>query len=137
MSETIWQRPTLDPWNRPFWEAASAHRLVLQRCVGCQALRYPPGPSCRDCLSTDFQWEQASGRGTVSAWVVFHQSYFSGAKELLPYNVAIVDLDEGVPFMSNIVGIQDSEIRAGIPVEVTFDDVEDGLSIPRFRPLES
>jgi len=34
--------------------------------------------------------------------------------------------------MSNIVGVDPATIKIGMPVRVTFDDVKEGLSIPKF-----
>jgi uncharacterized OB-fold protein len=41
-------------------------------------------------------------------------------------------LDEGVQAMSNIVGVDPAKVSIGMPVRVTFDDVQEGLSIPKF-----
>jgi len=129
-----WPRPTLDVWNRPFWDAAAEHRLSVQRCASCPSLRYPAGPNCPRCLSSDTEWVDLSGRGEVQSWVIFHQVYYSGAAEAVPYNVVLVHLDEGLRFISNMVGVPDEEIRIGMPVSVVFDDAEDGYAIPRFTP---
>jgi uncharacterized OB-fold protein len=75
-----------------------------------------------------------SGRGRVFSYVVFHQVYHAAFKGDVPYNVALVALDEG-PFMfSNIVGIPDEAIRCDMPVTVVFDRVTDAITLPRFRP---
>jgi uncharacterized OB-fold protein len=129
-----WPRPTVDVWNRPFWAATAEHRLSVQRCSGCQTLRYPAGPSCPECLSADSDWVDLSGRGEVQSWVVFHQNNFGGLAEAIPYNVVLVRLEEGVRFISNVVGVPNGDIRIGMPVQVTFDDVSDGYAIPRFIP---
>jgi len=34
--------------------------------------------------------------------------------------------------MSNIVGVEPPKVSIGMPVRVTFDDVKEGLSIPKF-----
>ncbi|WP_448624396.1 Zn-ribbon domain-containing OB-fold protein [Geodermatophilus sp. URMC 64] len=129
-----WPGPTLDVWNRPFWDAAAEHRLSVQRCTSCQELRYPAGPSCPQCLSSDTEWVGLSGRGEVQSWVVFHQVYYPGLSEAVPYNVVLIRLEEGLRFISNVVGVANDEIRIGMPVTVVFDDVESGHAVPRFTP---
>jgi hypothetical protein len=129
-----WPRPTLDVWNRPFWAATAEHRLSVQRCGSCQTLRYPAGPSCPQCLSGESDWVDLSGRGEVQSWVIFHQNYFSGLAEAIPYNVVLVRLEEGLRFISNVVGVPNDDIRIGMPVQVMFDDVDEGYAVPRFAP---
>jgi len=52
-----------------------------------------------------------------------------------PYNVAIVQLEEGPRMLSNIVDIAPAELRVELPVIVVFDRVTDTISLPRFRPV--
>src|SRR5579875_2012282 len=132
MSEGVrWPGPVLDPWTAPFWEAVRRHRLILQRCDGCGTVCYPPGPSCHSCLSQESSWIDASGRATVESWVVFHYTYFDGLKPALPYNVALVRLSEGVPFMTNLVGVAPDDIKVGLPVRLVFEDVPGAGTLPR------
>jgi uncharacterized OB-fold protein len=130
-----WPRPEVDVWNREFWAATTEHRLTAQRCTSCHQLRFPAAPACAECLSLDLEWVDLSGRGEVQSWVVFHQVYFSGLAEAVPYNVVLVRLEEGLRFVSNVVGIPDSDIRIGMPVAVQFEDVDSTYSIPRFAPV--
>ena len=51
-----------------------------------------------------------------------------------PYNVAIVQLEEGPRMMSNIVNIDLTDLRVDLPVKVVFDSVNETTSLPRFRP---
>jgi uncharacterized OB-fold protein len=124
----------MDVWNEPFWAAAAEHRLSVQRCTACQQLRFPAGPTCAACLSGDVEWVDLSGRGEVQSWVVFHQVYFPGLTDVVPYNVTLVRLAEGLRFVSNVVGLADRDIRIGMPVTVCFDDMDGGWSLPRFEP---
>ncbi|HLZ71154.1 MAG TPA: Zn-ribbon domain-containing OB-fold protein [Dehalococcoidia bacterium] len=129
--------PEPDVWSRPFWEAAQQHELRMQRCAGCGHLRFPPGPTCTRCLSPEASWELLSGRGRIWSWTVFHQLYYAGFKDELPYNVALVELEEGPRLYTNIVGIENDALREGLAVEVTFEQATDEITIPRFRPAAS
>ena len=61
-----------------------------------------------------------------------HRKYFAGLAELIPYNVVLVELDEGPLMMSNIDAAND-EIEVGMRVEVFFESISDEFTIPRFR----
>jgi len=54
----------------------------------------------------------------------------------VPYIIAIVELEGGARIPTNLVGIDPDpeKIEVGMPVEVTFDDVTDDVTLPRFRP---
>jgi uncharacterized OB-fold protein len=133
MSEYNKPLPTLSDENRPFWDGCRAGRLRLQRCSACAIWRYPIAPVCPECLSADFTWADVSGRGTVFSFIVFHQAYHPGFKADLPYNVAMVQLDEGPRLFSNIVGTPHERVRIGVAVEVVFDAITAEVTIPRFR----
>jgi uncharacterized OB-fold protein len=127
-------RPVIGELNRPFWEALGQHRLEVQRCEACGALRFPIGPVCPQCLSDRYGWLQLSGRGTILSWVVFRRAYDPAFEADVPYNVALVELEEGVRMFSNVVGAGLDEIEVGMEVEVVFDDVAPDLTLSRFRP---
>ena len=127
--------PTITDEDRPFWEATKAHRLKLARCADCGHVRYPLYASCPKCLSLDREWTDVSGKGTVWGYVLMRQPYLPGYCDELPYNVVLVELDEGPLMYSNVVGIPDEEVRPGMRVEAVFDDVTDEFTLVRFRPV--
>ncbi len=137
-SEYLRPLPGPDPVSQPFWDGCARHELLLQRCAGCGKHRFPPGPVCTDCGGAEVDWVPVSGRGTVYSWIVVHhpvpRESFEGE---VPYVVALIALAEGVRMASNVVGCPPDAVRAGMAVQVVFDDVADGVSLPKFRPLET
>lgn len=129
--------PEIGDDNRPFWEACARGTLSLQRCGECRRVRYPISPACPRCGGPAFEWTPVSGRGRVFSYAIFHQVYHRGFQTAVPYNVALVQLDEG-PFMfSNVVGIPNEALRCDLPVRVVFERVTDEVTLPRFRPEEA
>ena len=127
--------PVPDADSRPFWEGCREHRLRIERCAECHAARFPPAAACPRCGSSASQWVSASGRGTVFSWfVVRHPVPKDIYAAEVPYVVALVELEEGVRMPTNIVGCAPEAIRAGMPVEVVFDDVSPEITLPRFLP---
>jgi len=126
--------PTITPNNRPFWEAAARHELVIPRCQKCAHTWFPPGPVCPYCMSNDFIWQKSAGRGRVSSWVIYNKVYYDGFADAIPYNVVQVELEDGPRLTSNLVGVANSDIKYEMKVEVIFDDVAPGVTIPKFRP---
>ncbi len=122
--------PTPTDEDREFWRHARQHELVLPRCRQCGNVWFPPYQNCPECLGRDIDWKAASGRGEVFAFTIFHRPYLRAFAADVPYNVALIRLDEGPLIYGNVV---DGTIRVGLPVEVVFDDLDDQVSLPRFR----
>jgi uncharacterized OB-fold protein len=139
MAETTYAKPlpAISALNQPYWDGLRRRQLCLQRCDGCATTWYPPAPLCPHCWSRKFAWAKLSGCGRVNSWVVFHQSYFRGFESDVPYNVAEVELDEGPRLLTNLVGIANEDIRAGMPVEIVFEEATAEITLAKFRPRSS
>jgi uncharacterized OB-fold protein len=125
-------RPSED--TAPYWEAAHKGELRMQKCGDCGHVRFPPSLLCARCLSESAEWTKLSGRGKVYSWIVIHQSQHPAFNADTPYNVAIVELEEGPRLHTNIVGCANEDIHIGMPVEVVFDRVSDDTAMPKFKP---
>ncbi|HLF78884.1 MAG TPA: Zn-ribbon domain-containing OB-fold protein [Dehalococcoidia bacterium] len=137
MSESTYRKPLPRPnrLSQPFWDGAKQHELRLQRCTACGHIWFPPSPRCPQCLSADYEWAKASGRGRVWSWISMWQKYFPAFESEIPYNVAYVQLEEGPKLMTNIVDCNPNDLRCDLPVEVVFEDITVTVSLPKFRPL--
>lgn len=125
---------TLTPLNQPYWDALRAGRLDFQRCRRCGHPWLPPREECPRCLEADWGWETASGRGRVISWVVYHHPPNDAFAARVPYNVAIVELDEGPRLITNLLRTDVVEPRIEAPVELQIEE-EGGLAMARFRLL--
>jgi uncharacterized OB-fold protein len=122
--------------SRPFYDGAREHRLMIQQCTTCGAVMWPVKSRCTNCLNSTVTWVQASGRGTLYTFALMHQVYHPGFADEVPYNIAQVDLEEGLRVMSNIVGCSNTDLEIGMPLEVTFEDISDEVSLPKFKPAQ-
>ena len=126
--------PSVTPEMTEFFEGARRGQLMVQKCEGCGELRFPPHEICTKCLGTRAGWVAVSGRGEVYSFNIMHQVYHPGFATEVPYAVVVVKLDEGVKFVSNLVGVKPADIKSGMPVEVTFEKLNDQVMLPKFRP---
>jgi uncharacterized protein len=79
-------------------------QLLLQRCAcGELWLPLPPRATCAKCLASDWTWHAAQGGGRLHSWVVYHVAFHPDFRDRLPYNVALVALDEGPRLITNII----------------------------------
>jgi len=81
-------------------------------------------------------WTPSSGRGTVHTYTILHHAYTAEMATQVPYCVAVVELEEGPFFHSNIVGCPVDQIHVGLPVQVRFVVQKAGrLTLPVFTPV--
>jgi uncharacterized OB-fold protein len=72
----------------------------------------------------------AGGTGRLISWVVYHVAFDPSVADRLPYNVAVVELDEGPRLITNLVGGGTPSLDA--PVRLVVDG--DGeTAVARFR----
>ena len=130
-------KPRPAPESLPYWQAAKEHRLALPKCEDCSQFWFPPSRTCPHCLSTNFSFQNVSGRGKVFSFVTFHRVYRPAFAEDVPYVVALVELEEGPRVLTNILGVTHEDVRCEMRVEVVFDDYDEDVSIPKFRPVSA
>ncbi|MFD8740641.1 bifunctional MaoC family dehydratase N-terminal/OB-fold nucleic acid binding domain-containing protein [Streptomyces sp. NPDC059618] len=128
-------RPVINRDNAGFWEGVGRHRLLIQRCTDCGALRFPWLPGCGACGGPDWDTVESGGEGTVYSYVVMHHPPFPAFDP--PYAVALVELAEGVRIVSNVVGVPHDEVRIGMPVRLAFQRCDEELELPVFRAAET
>jgi len=132
--------PVADAASEGFWKAAADHVLAIQRCTECGWFSYPPVVICHGCLSPNrsFAYEPVSGRGTLKTWTVMHNAFLPGFQGDLPYVVAEIQLaeQEGLCLVMQLIGADPATLRIGLPAEVVFEDVADGVSVPHFALVD-
>lgn len=127
-------RPDYEPEAVPYGEALLAHRLTVQLCAACGTHFFPPSTRCPSCLSDQVGWVEVAGSGSVWASVTLHRAYQPDYEGDVPYNISIVQLDEGPKVWTNVVEVAPADVVVGLRVRVRFDDVADGLTLARFVP---
>jgi uncharacterized protein len=131
--------PLADVDTQEFWDACKEHRLVVPQCSDCGYFRFAPMPLCYNCRSFSFRWVQAQGVGEIYTWTVVYRSVHPATEEAVPYNAVVVKLHDcgGAMITSNLLEVDNEDIRAGMKVSVVWDDVTQDCTLPRFRLIES
>jgi uncharacterized OB-fold protein len=133
-----------------YFASARQHRLVMRACAACRLMRYPPTHACPWCTSLQWQWQEVSGRGTIYSYEVVAHAIQPGFKELTPYAVVLVELDEqrGRPTPDEALRLvatlvkpdltpeDEANVAIGKRVRVVFQDVADHLALPQFTLSE-
>jgi uncharacterized protein len=123
-------KPELTELNRPYWEGLDRGCLLFQRC-DCGHAWLPARKFCPSCLQDSVRWEPSTGAGRLVSWVIYHTAFHEAFADRVPYNVALVELDEGPRLITNIADKHD-KLRADARVALQIDR-DDGLALARFR----
>ena len=83
------------------------------------------------------EWVPARGTGEVFTYTVFHHAYDPRFADRVPYALAVVRLDEGPFFHTDILECDAGDVSVGMRVEVVYEDVAADLAIPHFRPIHT
>lgn len=114
-----------------YFAALAEGRFQIQHCPACGRHQFFPRTLCMHCGATDLAWTDPAGTGTVYSFSIVRRKAEAGGD----YNVALIDLDEGVRMMSRVDGVALDQLRIGMPVKarvlrdvapplVVFDAVE-------------
>lgn len=137
--------PRLQPARLPsstghhadFYRWCRGHELRFQRCSDCGAWRHVPRPRCDACLSDAWEWQPVKGTGTLHCWTVVQRALHPSFADEVPYAPAIVELDEGPRIVSWVTDLDVADYRVGLPLQLWFDDLNDDVALPKFRPLRN
>lgn len=129
MGTARYDLPEPDAFTRPYWEAAARGRLLIRRCGACGRAHHYPREFCPYCWSEEVDWQEASGRAALYTWSTVHRNDLPPFGARTPYVAAVVDLAEGPRMMTQVVECAAEELRAGLPLRVTFTEGK-----PVFRP---
>jgi len=125
--------PTLQGLTQEFYDWCGERELRFQRCSECSAWRHVPREMCAECGSFRCEWAPSSGRGTVFTWTVVARALHPAFKDALPYAPVVIEMEEGVRILSEVLDCPLDELEIGMPVEVVFDEVTPGVTLPKFR----
>lgn len=100
-------------------------RFLIQRCNPCSLAVFYPRNVCPHCGGDSLTWLEPSGHGTVYATTLVHPAKDAGQ----PYNVCLVDLDEGVRLMSRVVNVPADSVRIGMRVTARVEGAGDGAKV--------
>ncbi|WP_219666624.1 Zn-ribbon domain-containing OB-fold protein [Streptomyces bambusae] len=136
MSAVRFDLPEVDDFTRPYWEAAADGALLLRHCAACGRTHHYPREFCPHCWAGEDQvtWRPATGRATLYTWSVVHRNDLPPFGARVPYVAAVVDLAEGPRMMTEVVDCPESALRIGMPLQVAFRELAEGLTAPVFRP---
>lgn len=122
--------PVPNAETRPFWEACAHGELLYQQCLSCGRAQFYPRDHCAACQAKELEWRRSAGLGSVYSHTTVHRAPTPAFKPMVPYVIALVDLDEGFRMMMNVLDCEPSRVDIGTRVRVVFRE-SDGVLLPQ------
>jgi uncharacterized OB-fold protein len=128
--------PILDNVSRRWFEAAAQGRLLIQKSAADNTYQWYPRAHVVGSLSPDVDWVEAAGTGRIYSYTIVHRTPNAEFADDCPYVLAIVELDEGVRLSTRIVDTPLDQLRCDLPVRVTFERIDDEITLAYFTATE-
>lgn len=121
-------------WQQPYWDSLRAHAVTVQHCRHCGRPRYAPRELCSNCQSAEAVWGPIAGTGEVYSFTVVRRAPTPAYQAEVPYVIAHVTMAEGFRMIGTLCGVSPDAVRIGLPVRVSYTDVDETWSLLEFVP---
>ncbi|MEJ3662744.1 OB-fold domain-containing protein [Pseudomonas fragi] len=110
--------------SAPFWEGLKAERLLIQQCERCSHWVFYPRRHCPACFTHALAWREVSGGATLYSFTVTRIATLPDFADEMPQILAVVELDQGVRINTNLVGLDEAEVKVGMRLQPVYAEVD-------------
>lgn len=128
MTTASYPLPRPNAHTRPYWDGAAAGELRYQRCAACGHVQLIPRSLCEHCHGSQLDWQTSERTGTVLTFTTVYRAPLPAFKDMVPYVIAIVNMDEGFRVMANALTGREG-LAIGARVRIGFQEVH-GMALP-------
>ncbi len=103
--------------DAPYWKGLADGVLMLPKCPGCGAWRWPAGRRCGACGTVGLLWVEQPMRGSLFSWTrTWHRFALTESLDL-PFTSAVVELaPSGIRLMGRLTDPDQIDPAIGAPV---------------------
>jgi uncharacterized OB-fold protein len=76
----------------------------------------------------------SEGKGSLFTYTIARRPTHPAFADRVPYVIAVVELAEGPRMTTNLIDCTFDAVSIGMPLEVAFGELQEGLRLPFFRP---
>jgi uncharacterized OB-fold protein len=105
-------------------EMPQRYRLEAAKCKQCGELSFPPRLICSGCGAREFEKEKLSDQGKIVTFTTIRVAPAQFTTQS-PYNVAVVESDNGVRIMTQVVDCKPEDLKIGKKVKFVFRKMYD------------
>ena len=130
--------PVPTPDSRPFWNSLAEQKILLKHCRDCDCVFHYPRVTCPNCLSSDLDWKQASGQGTLYTYTISRRPTHPLFADEVPQFMAVVELEEDPRITSTLLNVPEDKIQIGMALTPVFEHNEkEKITLLRFQPADT
>jgi uncharacterized OB-fold protein len=100
-------------------------KVMGTKCKGCGLKFFPPRADCYQCLSSEMEWFEVSGKGQLITYSKLQYGPV-GFEGDLPYAIALADFGDYKVFGRMAGDIPEKEIKVGMVVRAVVNDLPNG-----------
>jgi uncharacterized OB-fold protein len=100
-------------------------KVMGSKCKVCGLKFFPPRADCYQCLSSDMEWFEVSGKGKLITYSKLQYGPV-GFEGDLPYAIALADFGEYKVFGRLAGDIPENEIKVGMELKAVVNNLPNG-----------
>ena len=97
----------------------SRYRMLGNQCKKCNRKFYPSVKLCEKCRNIDLKEYEFKPKGKLITWSKIYAGP-KGFESFVPYIIGIIELEDGERITSQIVDVDESELKYGMEMEPVF-----------------
>jgi uncharacterized OB-fold protein len=91
-------------------------KVMGTRCKACGAKHFPPVADCAECLSSDVEWFEVAGTGSLVSFSTLTYGP-AGFEDDIPYSIALLDYGDYKVFGRIAKDIPEKELSIGMAMK--------------------
>jgi len=110
-------------------------KVTGTRCKQCALVFFPPRADCYQCLSSDMEWYDVTGHGTLVTYSTLNYAP-AGFDSDVPYTVALLDFGDYRVFGRIAGDVDDAELKIGKPMKIVVNRLPEDRITYEFRNVK-
>ncbi|MDX1707024.1 MAG: Zn-ribbon domain-containing OB-fold protein [Desulfobacterales bacterium] len=101
------------------------NKVMGTRCKDCGLHFFPPRADCHQCLTSNMEWFEVSGKGKLVSYSKLQYAPI-GFEEDVPYCIALLDYGDYKVFGRIAGDLADGEIQIGMEMQAAVNQLPNG-----------
>lgn len=127
--------PVQDSDSKVWFEGVQEDKLLIQFDPVSKVYQFYPRAIVLGSPERSPEWVEASGKGKLHTFTVVERSVHPQFRDVAPFVLALVDLEEGVRITSWVVDVPLDKISIDMNLRVVFREILPGLKLPCFTEV--
>ena len=101
------------------------NKVMGTRCKDCGLSFFPPRADCHQCLTSNMEWFEVSGKGKLVSFSKLRYAPI-GFEDDVPYCIALLDYGNYKVFGRITGELKDEEIQVGMEMQTVVNELPNG-----------